>query len=301
MFTRFFEVARRHTGHNFNRLSRHPVRASVLSTSFLLGVFFSIRNVTEAEDNENPIPILLHLLDFMEDSSVTAAHHNVAFLPPAGNRVFRGSLEEFMISDTTHVKRVEVCGKRLSPGGYDASYTLRPQELIKFLLLLNEKQGIEELSFTGCTLNPRAATIIGDALRHNTSIQRLEITSNEVGEAGMLALLRELRFNKSLRFLYARSYNVQCYYWSQEELDALITLAKVHPTLEKIELPDNQLQDFSDLRAFVHEYLSPADHSKSYPTITGFQISRSYTVPPICEENKETLEEMSNMNFSRRW
>lgn len=300
MLTRFFEVARRHTSQNFNRLSRHPVRTGVVSTGFLIGIFFSMRNATEAKENENPLPLLINLLDFMEDSTAIEGHNNVAFLPPAGIRVFRGSLEEFMLSDTRGIKRVEVCGKRLSPGAYDASYPLHPEELVKFLLLLNQKEGIEELSFTGCKLSPRAAAIIGDALRYNTSVQRLEITSNEVEHAGMLVLLQQLQDNKTLRVLHARSYNVRCYYWSQEELDALAKLALVHPTLERIELPDNQLQDFSDLNRLVDGYLHQTNR-KNCPIITGLQIARSYAVPPVCHENMEDLEQMGSMQFSKRW
>lgn len=275
-----------------NRLSRHPLVTALAGATFLIGTFLYFRN--DKEDISGKSAFLKNTLGFVDDFSVTNNHDSVVFFPPKNSNTFRGSAEKFMaLKNHNGIKRIEICGIRLSNHAYDASGSLDLIQLERFLSLIDKKK-IKELSFIGCKLDAKSAGVIGTALKTNNSLERLEITTNEVGHAGLLILLQELRYNKTLKILYARSYNVQCYFWSREELSALAELAVKHPTLQKIELPNNQLEDFSDLQILLKEY------TQSNPTIIGLEVSRSYSIPPICQENMENLEEISTMQFQSR-
>jgi len=228
----------------------------------------------------------------------TEHHHSLTFLPPTPKNVFRGSIEEIKRANLKGIKRVEICGPRLSKVTYDSSYKPSAQDMQLLLEKLKE-QKIKEISFMGCDLTPQTGIIIGNALKDNNFVERLEVNSNQIGKYGLIAIIKGLEQNISLKVLLVDSYNIESYYWDKEELAALAQAISKHPSLEKVELPSNQLEDFADIRILLEPYLQ-APHQK-LPVISGLCVSKSRDVPPICPENMHDLAVLSTHRFARMY
>jgi hypothetical protein len=138
-------------------------------------------------------------------------------------------------------------------------------------------------------------------LKTNTSLEEILVTSNELGEKGMLAILNGLKDNTSVKIFTSRSYNVECYYWSPQELNALKDVILSNKTLETIKLPDNQIGEPADIRILIEPYRVINDREPA--TIKGFELSRSMDIPAFNRENaaNDKLEQCARVRFSNRY
>ncbi|MFI4919079.1 MAG: hypothetical protein ACHP65_05950 [Legionellales bacterium] len=237
---------------------------------------------------------------FSEQSGAANAHNSMIFVPSSNveSDVFRGGIVEFLNKQATlnGIRRVEVFGENLSEGVYDSSLKLQPEQLQQFMDLINEK-GIKELDFTGCMLAPVAGKIIGNALKTNKSLEYLAVTSNQLCQEGMMGILRGLIDNQSLKTLYSRSYNINNYYWSPEELALLAQVISVNPVIENIIVPDNELHDFSEINILSAPYHLIKD--RKLATISGLRVG-CFTLD-FCIENLSELDSKSTMRFANRY
>ncbi|MGQ3889959.1 hypothetical protein ACQUW5_13130 [Legionella sp. CNM-1927-20] len=161
-----------------------------------------------------------------------------------------------------------------------------------------DENKVKELSFDGCTLSPEAGSTISEAIKKNKTLEYLEVCSSQLGSIGMMAVLSGLKENTSIKTFRARSYNVESYYWSHRELNSLAEVITNNSTLEKIELPNNQLNDFSDITTLSQPY-KEIKH-RLLASISGFEVSKSSYVPDICAKNMEALDELSQDRFINR-
>jgi hypothetical protein len=225
------------------------------------------------------------------------SNDSLIFLPSAPVDVFRGSIDEIWNVNLDGIKRVEICGPRLSKVGYNSSYTPSIIDMELLLRKLGEKK-IKELSLLGCELNPKTASVLASALIDNTSLENLEVTSNQIGKTGLINILKGLEQNTGLKVFLSRSYNIDCYDLDNDELAALARVISRNRSLERIELPENQLEDFAAIRVLLEpHYLTP---NQKLPVISGLEVSKSCTVPPICPENLVELEKLSSHQFANR-
>ena len=234
---------------------------------------------------------------FAKKSDIANTHNSMVFVPSSKNAdIFRGGIVEFLNkkAELNGIRRVEVLGEKLSEGVYDSSLELPLEQLQQFMALINEKE-IKELDFTGCTLKPATGVVIGNAIKTNRYLESLKVTSNHLLKEGMKGILNGLIDNRSLKTFYARSYNVQRYYWSQRELELLSDVVSVNPVIKNIILPDNQVNDFSDLNILSAPYHSITD--RELANISGLEVRLS-SVPNICKENLDELDQMSKCRFA---
>lgn len=163
----------------------------------------------------------------------------------------------------------------------DSSIRLQPEEFTAFMKLVNE-QKIKELNFIGCDLQENSGKILGDALQRNTSLETLAVTSSQLGEEGMIALLEGLQMNKSVTSLSCYSYNMCRHNWSYAELQALISLITTNNTIKEIKLPNNDLDVIAKITLLANAYKNAGD--KQLATISGFSLHWS-SLPDFNKEN----------------
>lgn len=209
---------------------------------------------------------------------------------------FRGSIQEYLAQFRTlgEIKRIELTGLKLAPGVYDSSTPLNPDELKQLMTVIFE-QNIKELSFMGVKLNPLIGQILGDALKNNSSLTKLEVNSNQLKKEGLVFLLQGLKSNHSIKTLYCRSYNVDRYNWSKDELELLKEVLSINSTITDIKLTNNQIMDPKDITILTTLYAAIKD--RKVATIAGLGLSSTLELPDFNMENANSLEEMSRIKF----
>lgn len=218
------------------------------------------------------------------------------------NNVFRGGLLEYLVkhNNLPNVDTIQLTGEQIKPGIFRSSVQWSEKNFSDFMKIINEMK-IKRLGLTGCELNPEIGMVLGEALKTNTSLEELCVTSNQLQKKGLLAILKGLEQNTTLKTLYSRSYNVVCYYWSPQELNALKELILANKTLTTIELPDNQIDEPNDIRILIEPYQMIKDREPA--TVKGFELSRSVNIPDFNRENaaNDSLEECARVIFSNRY
>lgn len=215
------------------------------------------------------------------------------------NKTFRGEMNEFVEkkSQLHGIQRVEVVGKKVGNGVNEFHPLPKEAELKSFLNAIDEKK-IKELSLETCTLDPASGEIIGNFLQTNKSLRSLVVMTNPLKEKGMLGIWNGLMHNRSLTSFKAVSYNVARYHWSPSELNSLARVVLLNPALRKIELPDNQLNDFTDITVLLAPYQNI--HNRKLVRISGFEVCSSVEVPDFCKENLDELYTLSQNRFRNR-
>ncbi|HVT63323.1 MAG TPA: hypothetical protein VHD33_07565 [Legionellaceae bacterium] len=222
----------------------------------------------------------------------------------APKHVFRGNINAFINqrSHLTGIDHVEVFGNNLAEGVYDSSLELQAKTLEHFMALIHQKK-IKILTMTGCKLTPDAGMIIGHALQTNKSLEALSVTSSQLQEKGMMAILTGLMSNHSLQVFLARSYNLQCYYWSKEEVELLAKVVATNTSLKKIILPYNRLPYHpSEYQSSINILSQPYHLIKHRNLAT---ISEFEGIPDFCKENLDKLDNIkraleSEQTFNRK-
>lgn len=151
------------------------------------------------------------MFNFFKKNDNSNAHNSIIFLPLSdSSNVFCGSIGDFINkkAELNEIQGVRVLGDELSEDTYDSSLKMKLEPLKQFMNLVDETE-IKALDFTGSTLNPEAGVVIGDALKTNKTLESLAVTSNELGQKGIIGILNGLTYNRSIKTFYASSYNVQ--------------------------------------------------------------------------------------------
>lgn len=216
--------------------------------------------------------------------------------------VFRGGLLEYLVKhkNLLSIDTITLTGDQVKPGIFRSSVTWSPKNFSDFMKIIDEMK-IKRLGLDGCELSPEIGEVIGQALKTNSSLEEILLTSNQLEKKGMLAIMKGLEENTTLKTFSSRSYNVECYYWSPQELNALKNLIIANKTLENIELPDNQISEPERIRILIEPYRTIKD--RKLPTIKGFELSRSCHIPDFNQENAEngSLEKCASITFSNRY
>lgn len=71
--------------------------------------------------------------------------------------------------------------------------------------------GIECLEVPGCSIGPRGAGYLGKMLSENTTINKMSVDFNDLGDAGVKALCNGVRWNGSLHFLSLEYCRIGCH------------------------------------------------------------------------------------------
>lgn len=246
------------------------------------------------------IDIMFNMFQFFEKNP-NNKHSSLLFLSPRSTpeNVFRGDIKDFINrnGDLSKVDTVELAGTQISLGVYDSSPKLDSEELKTFMKLVNERK-IKALSFDGCTLDPNAGKIIGAALKENHSLGILAVCTSQLEEPGVLAVLDGLKNNESLKMFHGRSYNIQRYYWSPDELKALQDVITSNTSLQHIVLPDNQIGKPRYVNILSEPYKTIND--RELASIHDLELCL-YKLPEFNKENASNgkLDEYSQIKFQR--
>lgn len=213
------------------------------------------------------------------------------------NNVFRGGLLEYLVKhqNLRHIDTIMLSGEQVKPGIFRSSVKWSEKNFNDFMKIINEMK-IKRLSLDGCELTPEIGVVIGEALKNNTSLEELLVTSNQLQNKGIMAILKGLEENTTLKTLSSRSYNLSRYHWSSRELNALKGLILANKTLEKILLPDNQINRPEHIRILIEAYQSIKDREPA--TIKGFELGL-HDIPNFNRENaaNDELEKWAKVRF----
>ncbi len=212
------------------------------------------------------------------------------------DNVFRGSLLEYLVKHRSlhKVDTIQLTGNQIRPGIFNSSVKWSEENFRDFMEVIAAMK-IKRLGLTGCELSPNIGKVLGEALKTNDYLEELLVTSNQLEKEGLIALLNGLEKNAKLKTLYSRSYNIECYYWSCEELNALAKVVRNNITLKEIDLPDNQISNPADIRILVNAYRT-AEH-KNPVIINGFEVRRSASLPPFTKKGVIDFENFAKIRF----
>lgn len=215
--------------------------------------------------------------------------------------IFRGGLLQYCAIHKIipEVDTIILTGEQVKPGIFNSSTQWSDKQFTDFMSLINETK-IKNLDLQSCQLTPSIGVVIGNALKTNTSLERLAVTSSQIGKTGLIAIFEGLMNNSTLKELNSRSYNVSRYYWDQDELISLAKLISTNKTLQEIYLPDNQISKPSHIHILKNIYAA-CDY-RPLATISGFELSL-YKMPKFNRENylNGQLDEYANIKFKNSY
>lgn len=112
------------------------------------------------------------------------------------SNVFRGGLLEYLVKhkNLSTINTIQLTGEQVKPGIFRSSVQWSTQNFRDFMKVINEMK-IKRLNLDGCKLNPDVGVVLGEALKKNTSLEELLVTSNQLEERGLLAILKGLKHN----------------------------------------------------------------------------------------------------------
>jgi hypothetical protein len=180
---------------------------------------------------------------FSQDGSQSPSNYSVK-LPFLDKATYRGDLKTYLehYREFDKITRIDISGEMTANhhSVFIAPYMPDIHELYEFMKII-DKRKIKELSFERCNMNGDLAIVLAAALAKNSSLESLRIVTHEVGDFGMQAILRGLKYNTSLKYLFGVSDNLFEYAWSLDMLIALKELLMVNHTLEFIDLDRNYI------------------------------------------------------------
>ncbi len=152
---------------------------------------------------------------------------------------FRGDLTEYVENheQLKQIDTIQLTGKQMRPNSawFNSSISWSEKAFSQFMQAI-DKMKVKSLSLKGCTTDAKIGEVIGEALKTNTSLEKLSVTdSNE----GLVSIFKGLEENKSLKIFHWEGPNVadyRYYRWSKEEVEALKNLIMANKTLQKIVL-----------------------------------------------------------------
>ncbi|MCZ6925352.1 MAG: hypothetical protein O7D30_08675 [Rickettsia endosymbiont of Ixodes persulcatus] len=191
--------------------------------------------------------------------------------------VFRGTLDEFSRKDINQIKdskqtpidTVILKGQQIRPGIFNSKVQWSEKSFRSFMEIIAERK-IKVLDLEACSLTPEIGVFLGDALKTNTSLKVLIVSSNDLATQGIISLFDGLKNNSSCEELYLKGNNCDVYYWRKFEVNALKDLIIANKTLKKIDVEDNDIahrvENAQPFKEIVEFYRSAKD--RDLPTIT---------------------------------
>lgn len=204
--------------------------------------------------------------------------------PTVSKNVFRGSLLEYLVrhQSLSNVDSIMLTGQEIKPGIFRSSTQWSEKNFSDFMKIIAEMK-IKRLNLQGCQLTPGIGRVIGEELKTNNHLEELMVTSNQLQEAGLIAVLEGIEKNTTLKNFQSRSYNVMCYYWSDITLSQLALVIRNNKTLKVIDLPDNQIEKPGSIRILMKAYSSATHRNPVH--VQGFEFCRSVALPAFTKRD----------------